>query len=217
MGTNIPQGRSAALSWLEGHISGWNDNYAGIGLTSASVIDLAQDISNARNSFTSVEQVRSESLASTQDFYADMDKAHNKASDMILTIKAFAESGDTPAAIYLLAGITGKDAPTPAAAPETPAITSAQIAANGYVTIGFTGRGPAGTVWLVSRKLDTQTAYTFLGQSDDKVFVDTTLPTGVTTATYIVRGVRGQLSGLSSPPTTFQLGNVQGGAASAAA
>jgi len=217
MGTNLPRSRTAALSWLEGHITGWNTNFAGIGLTSASVIDLAQDVTNARASFTSVEQVRAESLATTQDFYTDMDATHKKASDMIATIKAFAESSDTPAAVYLLAGITGKDAPTPAAAPETPAITSAQIAADGNVTIGFTARGPTGTVWLVSRKLNTQTAYTFLGQSDGKEYTDTTLPTGVTTATYIVKGVRGQLSGLSSPPTTFQIGNVQGVSAADAA
>jgi hypothetical protein len=216
MGTNLPRSRTAALAWIEGHLTDWNTNQAAIGLTSASVIDLTQDAANARAALTSVEQIRAASTAKTQDFYSKVDTAHKQASDMVATIKAFAENTDTPATVYALANITGKNPPTPAQPPETPAITSAQIAADGNVTIGFTGRGPTGTVWLVSRKLDTQTSYTFLGQSDGKVFIDTTLPIGVTTATYVVKGVRGTLSGLSSPPTTFQLGNVQGGAAAAA-
>ncbi|MCH9058096.1 MAG: hypothetical protein IIB55_05655, partial [Planctomycetes bacterium] len=75
----------------------------------------------------------------------------------------------------------------------------------------FTGRGPVGTAWFVSRQLAGETNFSFLGQADGKSFVDSTLPAGTVTATYTVHGARGNLTGLPSDPVTFYLGNADAG------
>ena len=115
MGTNLPSTHRLSLEWLEGHIAQWNTNFAAIGLTSAQVIDLAQDIANARGDFTGVQQIRDDSRASTQSWYSVSDALHAKAADLITTIKSFAANNADPAAVYLAAGMTPKDPPSPVA------------------------------------------------------------------------------------------------------
>ena len=58
MGRNMPSTDTAALVWLEGHIVQWTASAATIGLTDGQTTDLAAKITDARNSFTSVEQIR---------------------------------------------------------------------------------------------------------------------------------------------------------------
>ncbi len=219
MGINLPQGRTAALSWIEGHLTDWNDNFAAIGLTSASVIELSQSAANSRQSFTSVEQIRSGSLAATQDFYEEMDATHKLASEMISTIKAFAESTDTPAAVYLLANITGKNPPSPVAPPAQPLIEGIVLNSNGSVTVNFDGTGPTGTVYLVRRKNAGETNYSLVGNAtpEDKSFTDTTVPAGTTTASYTVQAVRGADESPLSAAVIVQFGATAGQAQAQAA
>ena len=104
MGTNLNGTRRQILEWAEAHISQWGTNQGAIGLTSAQVIELGTDIANARAAFTSVEQIRAESKAETQDFYAKADSVHTNASKAVTAIKSFAENSDDAAAVFLLAG-----------------------------------------------------------------------------------------------------------------
>ena len=201
MGNNLPSGHRLSLEWLEGHIAQWNTNFAAIGLTSAQVVDLAQDIANARGDFTGVQQIRDDSRASTQSWYSVSDTLHAKAADLITTIKSFAANNADPAAVYLAAGMTPKDPPSPVAAPEQPGNLRATLNGTGSVTIAWDGRGPTGTVYNVSRRLPAETSFAIIGQGDgrDKTFTDDTVPGGTVSALYIVQAVRG---GDVSPPSS---------------
>jgi len=218
MSSNLPQGRRQSLEWLEGIITQWNANAAGIGLTSAQTLDLAQDIVNARADFTDTDTARNASKIATQDWYTGADELHLKASAFITTIKGFAKTSNNANAIYTLAGLTAKAPPTPAAPPQTPTINNAVLVGDGAVTINFTGTGALGTVWQVSRKLAGETAFTIIGTADaaTKSYTDTTLPAGSDSATYIVKGVRGSVSGQPSFPLTAQFGGADAAAAAAA-
>ena len=143
MSTNIPRGRTELLAWLEGIVGNWNTNFAVIGLTSAQVIDLAQNITSTRTAFTTVQSIRTQSIAKTQDFYTLADELRVEASGLVTTIKGFAETSDDAAAVYLAANITPKDPPSPVPAPEQPTNGVARLGGNGAVIINFDARGSA--------------------------------------------------------------------------
>ena len=212
MSTNIPRGRTELLAWLEGIVGNWNTNFAVIGLTSAQVIDLAQNITSTRTAFTTVQSIRTQSIAKTQDFYTLADELRVEASGLVTTIKGFAETSDDAAAVYLAANITPKDPPSPVPAPEQPTNGVARLGGNGAVIINFDARGSAGTVWQVWRKLSTDTEYAFVGSADSitKSFVDNTVPAGTPSAQYTIQGVRGSVKGLVSFAILVQFGGVSG-------
>ncbi len=219
MGTNIPAGRRQKLEWIEGLIAQWSTNQAAIGLTSASVIDLAGDIANTRAAFTTVETVRADSKAKTTNFYIKADAMHVKASDMVQTIKAFAENSNTPGTVYSLAGITPADPRSPVAPPAQPIISGITLNSDGSVTVAWDGTGPTGTNYLIRRKNAGETAYTLVGQAgpSDKAFTDATIPALTSSASFTVQAVRGDDESLLSPAVTVQFGIGVAGAAAAAA
>ena len=217
MSDNLPPRRREALEWLEAIIAQWNTNFASIGLTSAQVTDLAGDITDARTDFTSVEQVRNDSKVTTQEWYTSAAVMRVKASGFVATIKGFAETSGDPSAVYTLAGLTGIAPRTPAAPPTQPNVDSADLGGDGSVTINFSGTGPTGTVWQVSRQLAGETGFTFVGNGDSltKSFKDITVPSTVSSAAYRVQGVRGSIVGPASFPLTVQFGSADAGGAEA--
>ena len=109
MASNLPSEKQEALTWLEAHQVQWNDSLAGIGLTSAQTVELGLEIANARAAFTSVQSIRADAKAETQTWYNKATSMHKVGSELITSIKAFAENSDDPEAVYLIAGITGKE------------------------------------------------------------------------------------------------------------
>jgi hypothetical protein len=219
MAQNLPSEKQAALNWLEAHQVQWNNNLAAIGLTSAQMVDLGLEVANARQAFTSVQSIRADAKAETQTWYTKANSMRKVGSELITSIKAFAQNSDDPDAVYLLAGMTGKAPPSPIAPPNQPTIDNAQLMGNGSVIVNFSGTGPVGTVWRVSRKLDGETSFSIIGSADAKTksYVDATIPTGIDSATYIVTGERGSQVGLPSFEMTARFGNAAAAAASQAA
>ncbi len=217
MADNMPQGRQESLVWLESVNALWVNNAVAIGLTSAQTLSFATTLINARADFTSVETIRTESKTTTQDWYTASNGIRDEASGMIAAIKGFADNSDTPTAILALAGLTPTAPRQPAAPPQQASILNAVLGGNGAVTINFVGNGPIGTVWQVSRKLATETAYTFIGNADasSKSFTDATVPAGTATADYQVQGIRGSVSGLVSFGFNVKFGGADGVAAPA--
>ena len=109
MGTNMPSNDNAALVWLEGHIDQWVASAATIGLTDGQTSDLAAKITDTRTTFTSVEQIRSDSKAQTVAYHSKAVGMRDTASDMIADIKSFANTASDPNAVYTTAGITPAD------------------------------------------------------------------------------------------------------------
>jgi hypothetical protein len=209
MGRNLPSENNAALAWLEGHIDQWQANPASMGLTQAQADDLAAEIVTARTRRAAADEARFAALAATQSYNAAGDAMRSTAGELIAIIKAFAQSGQNASSVYVAAGLTAARSRGPLPAPTIPVVTSCTMRATGDVALAFDATGPAGTVYTVSRKLDTETGYRLLGfaSGNDKSFVDTALPAGSASATYVVQGIRGEKKGASSAPTTLSLGN----------
>jgi hypothetical protein len=219
MGTNIPGTRNEILAWAESLIGQWGTNQAAIGLTAAQVTELAGDIANARQALTDVQATRANAKAETQDYYAKADAVHTKASKAVTAIKSFAKNSTDPATVFLLAGITGQNPPSPAPAPEQPSNLRAILQNNGAVEVSWTGRGPVGTIYEVYRKLATETTYTFLSNIDasEKKYTDAGVPAGTLSATYQVRAIRGDQFSPYSTAFAIQFGTSDGVGAGAAA
>ncbi|MCH7793386.1 MAG: fibronectin type III domain-containing protein [Planctomycetes bacterium] len=209
MGTNLPSPNHDALEWLEGHIAQWAANAGGIGVASAVVTDLATAIVNTRTAFVSTETIRSDSKTATSNFHTVADGMRAEAAPVVANIKNFAENSADPQAVYTLAGITPADPPSPALPPEQPGNLSATLNGDGSVTIEWDGRGPTGTVYILRRKLATETAFTQIGQGDSRVksFTDFTVPSGIASALYTVQGVRGSDASPVSPALTVLFGS----------
>jgi len=219
MGDNMSSYNPEALVWLEAHITQWIANPAAIGLTSAQTIDLAQSITNARAAFTSVQSVRSESKDKTVVFNTAGNTMRAKAAPLIANIKNFAENATDPSAVYLAAGVLPKSPPSPVAPPAQPIALTFVLNGDGTVTINFDATGPTGTVWDVTRKLAGETAFTHVGFADSntKSFTDASVTPGIASAIYLVKGVRGSVTGPVSPALVVFFGTADGAAASAAA
>jgi hypothetical protein len=220
MSTNIPRGRIPSLEWLEANIAGWSTNQAAIGLTSAQVTDLAVDIANTRSSFSKVEMLRADAKAETPLFYDKSDALSKKAGALVTVIKGFAEASDDPAAVYAAANLTPRNPPSPLPVPQQPTNGTAVLGGTGAVIVNFDARGEGGgTVWQVWRQLDSETAYSFLGNADAKTksYADNTVPAGTSSAQYTIQGVRGSVKGPVSFAITVQFGGVTGAQDAAAA
>jgi hypothetical protein len=219
MGINLPSDRRPALEWLEGHIVGWNTNFASIGLTSAQVLDLAQDIANSRSTFTTVQTSRAAARADTQDWYDSIDALHKKAAGLITTIKSYAATSGTSAAVYAAADMTPRSNPSPTPAPDQPTSVLATLQPNGSVTVSFDGKGPGGTVYQVYRKLVTESNFSLIGTvgAKTKEFNDPTVPSAIASAMYQIRAQHGEKFSLFSASTSVIFGTAQGAGAAQAA
>ena len=103
--------------------------------------------------------------------------------------------------------------------PQQASILNAVLGGDGSVTINFQGNGPIGTVWQVSRKLPSETGFSFIGNADasTKSFTDATVPAGIVSADYQVQGIRGSVTGPVSFGFNVKFGGADGVAAPASA
>lgn len=210
MGRNIPSSRRQRLHWMESMIEQWTTNQAAIGLSGATITALTAKITAARDAFTRSTELHAAAMSATTNYHAQADTAHALASDAVKTIKAFAENSTAPGNVYALAAITPKAAASPVGPPETPLITGIALNSNGSVTIAWDGSGPTGTTYLVRRKNAGETAFVIIGQSgpSNKRLIDTGVPAGTPSATYIVQAVRGDDASKQSAATVVQFGNL---------
>ena len=206
MSMNLPARSLPTVEWLEARISGWNTNYASIGLTSAQVIDLATGLTNARTAFTSVTKIRADSKSLTLDFNGQATVIHDKAAGMIANIKAFAEASGDASTVYALANVSPADAPTPAGPPVTPSNVRATVQNGGNVLIEWDGSLSQRTFFEVLRIVDSAIEYSRIASIGEKEYVDTTVPTGTATVQYAIRAVRGTDISLNAGPAVVQIG-----------
>lgn len=201
MGINLPFGRRKTLEWLEGQLDQWQSDPAAIGLSSTQIDTLTQALAAARDDFTSVQQIRSESKARTRAFHASADALHRVGSELVETIKAYAGRSGSASSVLVAAGLTGRKDPSPLPAPDKPGHLRAVLNGDGTVTIRWNGSGPTGTVYNVMRQLPGETGFTIVGQGSgrNKSITEKAMPTGTHSATYVVQAVRGDQI---SPPSS---------------
>lgn len=205
----VPQSRVEKIEFYEARIGKWTENAVEIGLSALSVGNLATRIENARASFTAAEAARAASKSATAAFYEsvrDMHNAPGAGSDMLQTIRNFAEVTDN-LDVYNLADIPAPSAGEPLPPPGQPRDFTITLDPTGPLTLKWKCENAGGSiVYMVRRKLQGESAWTLIGGSGSREFTDVTLPAGIDSVTYSITAQRGSVSGLASIPLQISFG-----------
>lgn len=222
--------RADFIQWCQVHGSIFVENAPAIGL-SAGQAEAFDDLTlKAMDAILAQNAAIQAARVATETAKAALSALRIGAGDTVRTIRAFAENSRNPNTVYTLAQIAPPADRAPTPPPATPTRLSASLdATTGALTIRWKAAQPmglSGTTYLVRRRLMTaagqpvdaagagatpvsagETAFTFIGATGAKAFVDGTLPSGVEQAQYTVQAVRGKRTGAVSAILSVQMGS----------
>lgn len=205
----LPDSRVGKIEFYEARIGKWTESAVEIGLSALSVGNLATLVEAARASFTAAEDARASSKSATAAFYEAVRSMHNApgaGSDMLQTIRNFAETTDDPN-VYIIANIPAPSAGEPLPPPGQPRDFTITLDPTGPLTLKWKCENAGGNlVFMVRRKLQGESAWTLIGGSGSREFTDVTLPAGVDSVTYSITAQRGSVSGVASIPLQISFG-----------
>ena len=205
----VPKNRVGQIEFYETHAPVWKDAATSVGVTSAEAEALIAAAATARESYTASILARDASKSATQDFYTDTADMATMGAGLLAKIKAFAESTQNPG-VYSAAQIPPPAAPTPVAAPGTPMDFSVLLMQSGAIELRWKCNNPVGTqgtIYECRRKIGGG-AFTFIGASGVRSFIDDTLPSGSVGVTYEITATRSTKRGL---PAQFNVNFGVGG------
>lgn len=185
----IPRTLVDRIQFFETHLPVWTKNPAAIGLTVAQLADLGTRTQQARLDYDAARALRTEAKAATSTQNDSVASMFELGSDLVKTIRAFAETNDD-LSVYNLAQIPAPAAPMPTPPPETP--TDVQLAVNafGYCTIKWKGSRAVGSQFILRRQVTevggTPGPWTYAGSSVTNDYTDPTVPTGLASVSYLV-------------------------------
>lgn len=223
MGRNLPYNRTDALEWTLSHLDRWEDVAGEIGLDEQGVQSMMQAAQAAREAMIEAEAARAEAKSATATWHRLADAMKAEVSTAIVTIKATAAragqaQGDPAAerAVYGAAWLSFAGRPGPSPAPREPGAPTTDLDNHGAPVLRWTGKGPAGTRYMVHRQLDGETGWTAIGDTHEKTFVDRTLPAGTPSVVYQIVAKYGPHA-VAGVATVMRLGSAPAQAPSAMA
>ena len=210
MGNFPTSPRSAVLSFSQAHQLVWQDAGPNIGVSTA----MNNEFKNAVNDYATLQQQADAAKFALETLNRQTATAYSamrsKLGSMVRTITAYAEDQGDPAAVFARAQIPG---PQPAGIAPPPAqptnLNASIIASSGKIQLTWKAanpRGTSGTSYIIFRKLPSQTAFSFLGVSGEKRFVDGTFLAGPDSVQYKVQGQRADSPGPESEVFTLNFG-----------
>ncbi len=205
MSTVIPSKPLEAISFFEAHVPVWQAVAVQIGLSATTVTQIDNATKAARTGYENQQSAKFAAKTATQAYNGLVAAMREVGGDGVRTIKAFADSTNNPS-VYNLAQIPAPSAATPVAPPTEPTNFRVELTSEGGIMISWKSTGSSGGYYSVRRKLAGAGAFTLIGNTGSKTFVDTTLAQGTTGATYIIQGFRGQTAGKPSEQLTIQFG-----------
>lgn len=194
----VPDSRIGKIEFYEAHtLAGgpWATNAASIGLTPAAVTALGTLTTQARAAFNAAEAARQAAKAATQKFYDTVRAMHSApgaGSDMIETIKTWAQTKNDPN-VYVLAQIPPPAAPGVTPPPGTPFEFTVGLLQNGALELKWKCNNPSGTqgtVYEIKRKTGATGSFGYVGSTGVKNFTDDTVAAGSPSVTYQVTAIR---------------------------
>ncbi|MBL9030862.1 MAG: hypothetical protein JNM80_04035 [Phycisphaerae bacterium] len=194
----VPDTRLGKIEFYEAHTlpgGPWAANAAAIGLTPAAVTALGTLTTQARAAFNAAEAARQAAKAATQNFYDKVRAMHNgpgAGSDMIQTIRTWAESKNDPN-VYTLAQIPPPATPGVSPPPGTPFDFTVGLLQSGALELKWKCNNPSGTqgtIYEVKRRIGGSGNFSFVGATGVKAFTDDTVAAGSPSVTYQITAVR---------------------------
>ncbi|MFG0252439.1 MAG: hypothetical protein ACF8NJ_06140 [Phycisphaerales bacterium JB038] len=203
-----PQSRKQQVLWLLDRIADWTTHAADIGLDPIELSAFAAQLTQVQTNLNDAINARSVAKGKTQTFYSSADPVAQTASAFIKNIRAYAATSGA-ANVYELARIDPPALRTPAPPPTTPTDIVTELGNDGSIVIRWKAKNAApsaGTAFTIHRKLDGETAYAPIATSGVRRFTDETVPPGTVSASYMIRGIRGDKVGEFSEAVTVYLG-----------
>ena len=213
MQPGLPPTIIGKIEFFEQRLADWAGNPDAIGLDAQQVTNLAGRLALARSAYTAAQQVRQQSKNTTATQKQAVGDLARYGSDLIATIRAFADLQTDPVAVYEQAEL---DMPAPKGTPLPPPVPATDVRTQmdntGAVSIRWKGTIANGTVYTVYRRFAQNTPYAQIGTSTTKSFVDATVPVGTPEAAYYVVTMRDGQQSAPSEAVNIRFGAVlQGG------
>jgi hypothetical protein len=202
--------RSAVYTWCEARVEPWETNALAIGLTvaeaqafSASVTAFASAISNQAKAKAAYE-------AATDGVNEAYRTMRRNMTNGITDIRQFAEQSSNPTGVYELSQVPPRAAASTAPPPGRPFDFSVELVdTTGAVQLRWKCQNPPGTQgtsYIIRRRLPTETAFSFVGVTGEKRFVDNTFIAGPDRVEYTVQAQRADSAGPVSSIFTINFG-----------
>jgi hypothetical protein len=182
----VPTSVSGLIDFCGDHASVWQSAPSAIGLHKAATLTANGKVSALRKMIAS----------------------------MIRTIVNFAEDATDPDVVFAAAQIDPTSPRTPSVPPGQPGNITATLDDEGNITLKWKCVNPPGgnVVYSVMRREGATGAFAQVGITGGKrEFVDQSIPAGSPRVEYVIRGVRGQLSGPASATFPLYFGHTGGG------
>jgi hypothetical protein len=195
----LPNRTQDLIEFFEMHAPVWTANAAAIGITPAAATAFATLAAASRAAYNARLAAEEAARVATVNLQNAVSDARHSASDLIRTIKAFAENAPKPDIIYNLAQIPAPAEPTPAPPPAKPSdLTVTLMPTTGELELRWKAqnpRGTTGTSYIVRRRNEGQAEFAFVGVTGEKRFIDRTLIAGPDSVEYTVQGQRADAAG----------------------
>jgi len=206
--TVVPNKDLDAVQFFESHVPVWAATPAAVGLTAAQVAALDTATKAARNAYTAQQNARNAAKASTSAYHTNVGAMREIGGDLIKTIKAFAATSNNPN-VYAIAQIPMPAEPAPLPPPGQPNDFDVRLTGSGAIVLSWKCANAApssGAYFTVRRRIGTQGAFTLVGGTGSRTFIDDSIPAGSPFVTYLVQGFRGEQPGPESELVSVQFG-----------
>lgn len=205
--------RGPYIDWCTAHSEVFAANATAIGLTVAKTTAYATLLTDAVKALEDVEQARSTyraAVVTANEAMRVLNGSLNGTSELVRTIRSFAEAQATPNSVYSLAQIDPPAPPSPLPAPNPATdITVGIEPMTGAIMLKWKASQPGtGTVYVVKRRINSSGPWMFVGTAGaDKTFVDATFPAGPDSVQYLIQAQRSnQFSETTGVVVNFGIG-----------
>jgi hypothetical protein len=187
----VPEKLNERIQFFKSHVAPWTTNAVAIGTTITAVNDLDAKVDAAIAAVDAANAARDAAKSATATQQMAVDAMANAGAAIIEQVRTKARSvGD---AVYPLANLPTPGTPVPVGAPGVPFGFKAELKGIGSVELAWKCTNPPGcngVIYQLYRRVDSTGEYHYIGGAGQRKFVDTTLPAGAASVTYMVQGTR---------------------------
>lgn len=196
----IPKTVSQQIEFFQQRAPVWVTNAVSLGLTGDKALAVQDAADGAAAAQTGVEVAEQALKNAYLDRAAAMGELLSIGQSAVRDIKMKIEVTGNPA-LYMLAQIPPPEERLPRPTPEQPVALSGSLDSSGAVTLRWICPGVR-IFFRVLRRLDSESAWTLVGASGKRSFVDADVPISATVAQYRIVATRGDLESPPSEPVS---------------
>lgn len=196
------------LDWAQSHIGNFITHAVAIGITAGDATAFQGLTDEALAAYNEAVQAKQTSKEKTLALRNAAKNLRAKASQIITTVRVKAEATKDPN-VYVLAGISPRQAPSELPPPAMPQNITIGMLNDGVIELEWKGDLRTTSYFSVWRRLNNETAMTMVGVTDSKKFQDDGVPVGTLYAMYAVRAHRNSKQSDLSETVTILFGEMQ--------